>query len=91
MPCQRCQSERILSVGGKVADLGSFSIGEREMEGYVPYNLGIGGGDYIDFEVCLECGQQQGTWPLPKETEEKETSDWDQPLDDIPDDGDDPE
>lgn len=33
--------------------------------GYVPRGLNIGGGDNIEIEVCLECGQLQGEWPVP--------------------------
>jgi hypothetical protein len=33
-------------------------------DGYVPRALGIGGGDYIEFEVCLNCGQMQGKYPI---------------------------
>jgi hypothetical protein len=64
MKC-KCKSERILSVSGKCSDIGSVSIGSQKKEGYVPYDMGIGGGDYIEFNVCLDCGQMQGTWPLP--------------------------
>lgn len=43
-----------------------MSIGETEIEGYLPHDLGIGGGDDVDITVCLDCGQLQGTWPLPE-------------------------
>lgn len=34
--------------------------------------MGIGGGDYVEFDYCLDCGQIQGTFPVPKhEIEEK--------------------
>lgn len=38
-------------------------FGEKEKDGYVPSDMGIGGGDYIEFEWCLDCGQIQGTFP----------------------------
>lgn len=41
------------------------SIGEHEHHGYVPGDLGIGGGDDMEFDLCLDCGQLQGTWPMP--------------------------
>lgn len=65
--CQRCQSNRIASVCGKVRDCCSFSAGEYDRDGYVPHDMGIckGDGDYLEFEWCLECGQMQGTFPLP--------------------------
>jgi hypothetical protein len=37
--------------------------GDYSTDGYVPSGLGIGGGDYIDFKLCLNCGQIQDTWP----------------------------
>jgi hypothetical protein len=64
MNCQRCKSERIASIYGKCSDLCVVTIGENEHDGYVPDDMGIGGGDDISFEVCLECGQIQGDFPL---------------------------
>ena len=33
---------------------------------YAPPHLNIGeGGDYVEFDVCVNCGQMQGQWPLP--------------------------
>jgi hypothetical protein len=57
MNCQRCDSNRILSISGKTSDLCSSLYAGREYNGYIPHNLGIGGGDYIEFDLCLECGQ----------------------------------
>ena len=31
-----------------------------EKEGYMPRVAGLGGGDYINLTVCLDCGQLQG-------------------------------
>lgn len=64
MAC-KCGSNRIAAINGKCSDMCSVSIGSIEHDGYVPDGLGIGGGDYIDFEICLDCGQVQGTFPLP--------------------------
>jgi len=36
----------------------------RQSDGYVPDDMGIGGGDYIRLHICLECGQVQGKFPL---------------------------
>lgn len=66
MACKKCNSERIASVGGKCSDLFSASIGGAEHDGYVPRDLGIGGGDYVELEYCLDCGQIQGEFPLPQ-------------------------
>jgi L-asparaginase II len=55
--CQRkdCQSNRIVACSGKTSDLFACQIQNKEHEGYVPNDLGIGGGDYIGFSFCLEC------------------------------------
>jgi len=64
--CQACKSERIINLYGKCSDLCVVNIGENEHNGYVPDDLGIGGGDDIDFEYCGDCGQLQGDFPLQK-------------------------
>ena len=66
MRCQRCQSKRVADVNGKTADLCGISLGEHESFGYVPLDLGLGGGDYLRFRYCLDCGQLQGMFPLPR-------------------------
>ena len=63
MICRVCKSDRLLSVSGKVSDMCSVDFGGREHDGYVPDGLGIGGGDYIEFVLCLECGAVQGKFP----------------------------
>lgn len=63
--CTRCGSKRILSVNAHCKDLGYVEIAGQTHDGYVPDDLGIGGGDDVDFQVCLDCGQMQGLWPLP--------------------------
>lgn len=69
MSCQRCNSERVLSVSAKCSDMCVVQIGDLEHDGYVPTDVvfGAGGfGDYVTFDVCLDCGQMQGTWPNPQ-------------------------
>ena len=58
--CEGCHSDRLLTVNGKVSDMFSSSFKNADYDGYVPQDLGIGGGDYIEFEVCLDCGKLQG-------------------------------
>jgi hypothetical protein len=62
---------RIANAGGKCSDLFCVSIqvdanNVVDHDGYVPMDLGIGGGDYMEISYCLDCGQIQGTWPLSK-------------------------
>ena len=64
MACQKCNSERIIEVGGKCSDRFHAYIGDKETSGYVDSDLGIGGGDYIEIRYCMDCGQIQGEFPL---------------------------
>lgn len=65
MNCQKCNSARVMNVYSKASDLHTVSMGQNEHSGYLPYDLGIGGGDEARFDFCLNCGQIQGTWPVP--------------------------
>lgn len=68
MSCQKCNSERVMHVSAKCSDMFNASIGDKEHEGYVLQDVvfGQGGwGDYIAFDLCLDCGQMQGKWPNP--------------------------
>jgi hypothetical protein len=39
-------------------------MGGNSRDGYVPSGLNIGGGDYLEFDMCLDCGQHQGVFPV---------------------------
>jgi hypothetical protein len=78
MECKQCGGERVANVGGKCSDLFGLSLGEIDKHSiYVPGDWGIGGGDYIDFNYCLDCGQIQGTFPLEVTELEMEAQDSD--------------
>lgn len=62
--CTDCLSERIMWVSAKCNDMCQLKIGDKEKDGYVPDGIGIGGGDYIEFEYCLECGKIQYAFPV---------------------------
>ena len=64
MECQRCESTRVLEIQAKCNDMFSMWMDEKEYQGYVPDEIGIGGGDYIEFAYCLDCGQIQKDFPL---------------------------
>ena len=64
MKCFKCNSDKIASIGAKCSDLCSFSFDGLEKDGYVPTDVGIGGGDYVEFDYCLNCGQIQGKFPI---------------------------
>lgn len=65
MKCQKCDSDRVMTIDAKCSDQCSASIKDVERCDYAPYVDCIGGGDYIRFNVCLECGQMQGEFPEP--------------------------
>ncbi len=65
MSCQKCESDRVIRLTGKCADLCFASFRGIESDGEAPDNIGLGGGDYIKVNVCLECGQVQGEFPVP--------------------------
>lgn len=75
MTCQTCNNSRIASVTAKCSDTCSIRLGDSEVDGYVPDDLGIGGGDYVEFNFCLNCGQMQGNFPLPPSKIEKNITD----------------
>ena len=66
MSCQKCGSDRTASMSAKCSDCCFVKIGSGEKSGYVPRDMGIGGGDYVKFHWCLDCGHIQGEWPVPK-------------------------
>ncbi len=60
-----CKCERIISVSGKTSDLCHVTLPDgSEEDGYVPENLNIGGGDYLEFDYCADCGKIQGNFPI---------------------------
>ncbi len=69
--CIRCESTRILSISGKTSDLFDARAmhTNKIYDGYVIRNIGIGGGDYVTFSYCLDCGQIQGNFPVPTNDE----------------------
>lgn len=78
MSCQRCKSDRIVSVQAKCSDYCFAEYKGASRDGYVPSDIGLDGGDDVNMKYCLECGQIQGEWPLP-EPDTSEDEGWDQP------------
>ena len=63
--CDKCGSDRVISVLGKTNDCFSAESTAKGYDGYVPSDIGIGGGDEMEFSYCLQCGKIQGEFPLP--------------------------
>jgi len=79
MGCQQCGSNRIANISGKTSDCNNGFIEGKDFDGYVPGDIGIGEGDYIELTWCLNCGQIQGEWPVypsQDEEDEEEDEDW---------------
>ena len=50
-----------MSIFGHCVDRFTAEMNGKEYgPDYVPTDMGIGGGDDIDIEFCLDCGQMQG-------------------------------
>lgn len=84
MSCSKCDSNRIVSLSAKCSDLcfASMTVNGKQVQedGYVPSDMGVGGGDYLEIDLCLDCGQVQGEWPkghtdLEEKAEEPEDDD----------------
>lgn len=65
--CRECGAQRIAYIGGKCSDLGDFHYNGWKHSGYMPQIDHICGGNSIDINVCLECGQIQGDFPISEE------------------------
>ncbi len=57
--CQRCGSERIVVIQGKLTAV-SFDLGYKEV---LPQKSNLGYFNELSFDYCLECGQVQGDFP----------------------------
>lgn len=63
-----CVDPRITHIVAKCSDLCRVELPDgEELDGYVPSNLGIGGGDYVNFKFCLGCGRIVGSFPIDEE------------------------
>jgi len=64
--CKNCDSEKIIDVSGKCSDRFNACLQNKDLveNDYVDSNLGIGEGDYMEFEYCANCGMIQGKFPL---------------------------
>jgi len=63
--CQRCSGSRLARILAHCSDMCSVDLAGHHLHDYVPRDLGIGGGDDVHFDYCLDCGQIQGKFPLP--------------------------
>lgn len=61
-----CTHKRRLVVNAKASDMQNYSVPHLDLEhdGYAPNISGLCQGDYINFSVCLDCGQVVGFQPM---------------------------
>lgn len=72
MGCANCGNVRRLDVSGKTSDMCDVSAdGNNYFGGYVPEGLNIGGGDYLSFAFCLNCGRIEGKFPITEKAVQK--------------------
>jgi len=64
MKCDNCKSGRIIKINGNVNDLCDSWYKDHHILHGCPYGIGIGGGDYMYMEYCLNCGKIQGEFPV---------------------------
>jgi hypothetical protein len=64
MNCQRCNSTRVLTINARHKDMLVETFQGQEYQGYAMSFCGPQGSDHTELEVCLECGQTQGTFPI---------------------------
>lgn len=63
-----CGSDRIASISAKCSDCCCVSYKETNYNGYVPGGIGVGGGDYLEIDYCLDCGRiQSDKFPIDDE------------------------
>lgn len=59
-----CDSDRVVYINAKSSDLNFVEFKNKKQDGYMPDIKNVGGGDYVDPNICLECGKVQGTFPV---------------------------
>lgn len=64
MNCDSCNSNRMVIVSGKVSDMCYVEYMDAIHQGDVPSGLNIGSGDYIELNICMNCGKVQGQYPI---------------------------
>ena len=58
----KCNHDRVLRINAHSSDLNFVTVPHLnlEKEGYLPHIDNVCGGDDVDIEICLDCGQVVG-------------------------------
>lgn len=61
-----CTHDRTISINAHSSDLNNIEVPHLgiEKDGYLPFIKGIGGGDDVNIEICLDCGTVVGFDPM---------------------------
>ena len=65
--CVKCGSTHIIHVSSilSLCDEGTtVTLDGTTHEIFIPRDFNIGGGNFIDFQCCNNCGQMVGIWPI---------------------------
>ncbi len=63
--CHQCKTHSVVSIVAKCDDRCQVEYNDKQIHGYVPREIGIGGGDYIRISYCHICMRiQSETIPL---------------------------
>lgn len=74
MECTRCNSKRLAQITSTITEGCDWVTPLGEYHGEtVPLAVGISGWDAtrIHFQYCLDCGQIQDQFPVPRKTERR--------------------
>jgi hypothetical protein len=82
MACKNCKTEHLVIVDAKCSDLCNVDYKGQSKQGYVPDDMGIGGGNYIKFSYCPNCGMMNGDFPINVNLKDEEYIDEDDLLED---------
>lgn len=72
MKCQKCKSKRILSIVANSKNSNSIKFHNQNInleDVYLPEIDNVCNDDDVAIDVCLDCGQLQGTWPVDDDEE----------------------
>ena len=63
--CSGCKHTQLAYTSAKVSDMFHIDYPSGKCHSvYVPNDIGLGSGDYIEFEYCMHCGKIQGEFPV---------------------------
>lgn len=62
--CLKCNSERVINIEAHMERNVYTQYRGHEFVGGIPDSINIAYKGHLDIDMCLECGQVQGTFPV---------------------------